>query len=206
MFKYKKAVQVLNFFARKAAEEKISLYKTDALKLIYFADKKHLRESLRTITGDNYTAKQMGPVARDACDLIEAQANNTEQESETIRYANEFINTEKKWWSRGKEKGMLITSKKEVDRKIFSESDIDALEFIWNALKKHLPNLWKETHKYPEGKKAEGGKPWTEIKEEELFSSIENDPLGNQTPEEIKTAKELYQERQIAKMAFGATN
>ena len=205
MFKYKKAVQTLNFFARKAEEAGVPLYKTDALKLVYFSDKKHLRESLRTITGDRYTAKQMGPVALDTCDLIEAQAEKVEQESATIRYANEFIGSEKRRWVRNRG-GIQITSRKAVDREVFSKSDLQILDFVWNALKEHLPNIWQETHNYPEGQKAEGNKPWAEIKEEELFSTAENDILGTQSPQEMQTAKELYQERQMAKIAFGATN
>lgn len=206
MFQYKKAVQVLNFFARKAAEEEVSLYKTNMLKLVYFADKKHLRESLRTITSDSYIAKQMGPVARDTCSLIEAQASAKEQESETVRYANTFItSSEEKWWPLHRKRGIKITSKEKVDENVLSVSDIETLTFVWNTFREDLLGLWKQTHLYPEGKKAEDGKAWAEIEEKELFSTIENDPLGEQTAEEIKNAEELYQERKEAKMAFGIT-
>lgn len=205
MFNHRKAVQALNFFAIKAREESVPLYKTNALKLIFFADKKHLRDALRTVTGDTYTAKQMGPVAKNVCDLIEAQTDRMEQESEGVKYANEFINAKKPFFN---DKKIKITSKREVDEKVLSQSDISALNFVWNAFKNIVKSretdLWKETHKYPEGERfRENNNQWTEIQEEDMFSTIENDPLGETDP---KLSKELYQENQKAKTAFGAVN
>ena len=144
-------------------------------------------------------------MARDTCALIETQAGTTEQESETVQYANTFIISEEKWRPWNRKKGVKIMSKKEVDEKVLSASDIETLTFIWSVCKADLRDLWKKTHLYPEGKKAEGGRAWAEIKEEELFSTIENDPLGEQTVAEIKNAEELYRERKEAKMAFGVT-
>lgn len=205
MFKYKKTVQALNFFARKAKEDGKKLYKTNALKLLFFADKKHLRDYLRTITGDRYTAMQMGPVAMNAKELIETQQKGEETEAEDIQYANEYIASTSPAWIWNQKSGIEITSKKEVNERSLSETDREILNFIWNTYKKYLQpgkeELWEKTHDYPEGRKfEENNNTWTEIKEEELFSSIPNDPLGE---DDTDDAKELYQEKEEARKAFG---
>ena len=204
MFQYKKSVQALNFFAIKAEEDGVGLYKTNALKLIYLADKKHLRERLRTITGDNYKAMQMGPVANNTRDLIETQADDMEEESENIRYANEFIESKRETIDNKK---IIITSKKDVDETVLSKTDIDALNNVWDTFKDIMSsrgkNLWEETHKYPEGIKFEERGIWTPIKEEELFSTTENDPLGEFSEESAELAKKIYQENKEAERALG---
>ena len=204
MFTYKKAIQTLNFFARKAEEEDKDLHKTNAIKLIYFADKKHLRNHLRTITGDTYEAKQMGPVAQNTLELIETQRNGEETEAEEMQYANTYItSTEPEWSKKEKKKVIEIKSKKEVDEKQLAKTDLETLTFIWKTYKEHIKpaeKLWEETHRYPEGAKFKKEKKWGPIQEEEMFSSIENDPLGE---EDTAEAKELYLEQKEAAKAFG---
>ena len=56
---YKKATQALNFFALKK-DGKIN--KMKAIKLIYLADRLHLRKYGRPIVGDIYWAMKLGPV------------------------------------------------------------------------------------------------------------------------------------------------
>src|SRR3990167_7093267 len=56
---YKKATQALNFFAQKK-DGKIN--KMKAIKLIYLADRLHLRKYGRPIVGDAYWAMKLGPV------------------------------------------------------------------------------------------------------------------------------------------------
>ena len=157
---------MLNFFAKKAEDFNVRLYKTNALKLVYFADKKHLRDYLRTISGDSYTVKQMGPVANHVCDLIEAQAKGEEERSEDVQYANEFLVLKKKHFFNN---GISITAKKETDKKYLSETDIFVLNFVWDAYKSFLQSretpLWKETHRYPEGKKFEVSGMWETMEE-----------------------------------------
>lgn len=50
-FSHRKATQALNFFARKAPGHSIN--KMKALKLVYFADRYHLRKYGRPVVGDN---------------------------------------------------------------------------------------------------------------------------------------------------------
>lgn len=59
-FAYKKAAQTLNYFAIKNGGE---IDKLHALKLVFFADRYHLRKYGRPITNDQYWAMRFGPVA-----------------------------------------------------------------------------------------------------------------------------------------------
>src|SRR5438105_15508174 len=67
-FSHRKATQALNFFAR---QEGGSINKMKALKLVYFADRYHLRRFGRPVVGDEYHAMNYGPVASGTKDLAE---------------------------------------------------------------------------------------------------------------------------------------
>ncbi|MCB1234479.1 MAG: SocA family protein, partial [Verrucomicrobiae bacterium] len=67
-FAHRKATQALNFFARK---ETGRINKLKALKLVFFADRCHLRRYGRPITNDRYLAMNYGPVASSCKDLAE---------------------------------------------------------------------------------------------------------------------------------------
>ena len=67
-FAYKKATQALNFFAIENGGE---IEKLHALKLIFFADRYHLRKYGRPITNDQYWAMRLGPVPSGTKDLFE---------------------------------------------------------------------------------------------------------------------------------------
>ena len=60
MFSYKKSVEILAWLLRKynGAASKILL-----IKLLFFADKYHLRKYGRTVSSDEYRAMNFGPVA-----------------------------------------------------------------------------------------------------------------------------------------------
>ncbi len=59
-----KALEVLLYVSKKAS----NMY--NALKVLYFADKKHLERYGRLIYGDNYVAMRRGPVPSFAYDLV----------------------------------------------------------------------------------------------------------------------------------------
>lgn len=218
MFKYKKAVQVLNYFAKQAEEEGITLHKTNALKLMYLADKKHLIEStIRTITGDSYKAKSMGPVASTTFDIIETivQEREGENEGNDTKYAKQYLNIDydKNVPQRKKaSKSISIKSKKDIDPKILSQSDLMALEEVWKIfgkMAKDSNKLWQETHKYPEGNQFENmDRSQQPIHTRDLISSTiegEDDLLTDINEEEIKERKEIYKERSIPHEAIGST-
>jgi len=135
-FDYMKATQALNYFALK---EGGCISRLKALKLIYFADRYHLRKYGRFITDDIYFAMRLGPVASNTADIAGATDFMGKDES---KYRSQFI--------AGKGKND-ITSLDSPDLMVFSESDIEALEFAWDSF--GCLDKWDAsdiTHDYPE--------------------------------------------------------
>jgi len=116
-----------------------------ALKLVYFADRYHLRKFGRPVVGDEYLAMNYGPVASGTKDLAEMSDFLGEEEE---RYAKRFI--------RPAESAITYTSVHDVDEKVLSESDREALEFAWTRFG-HVEKyrLAKLTHRYPDWKRHE---------------------------------------------------
>jgi uncharacterized phage-associated protein len=134
-FDYRKATQAVNFFALK---EGSTINKMKALKLIYLADRYHLRKYGRLITNDAYVAMRKGPVASGTRDIIEKTSYISPLQRD---YANLYLTPS----------GYNVKSKSSPDEKVFSDSDIEALEFSWKTfgrLEKY--ELAKITHEYPE--------------------------------------------------------
>ncbi len=141
-FSHRKATQALNFFARKAGR---SINKMKALKLVYFADRYHLRKYGRPVVGDEYVAMNYGPVASGTKDVAEMSDFLGEEEA---RYARKFIEPS--------QSGLAYSSVADMDEKVFSESDREALRFAWERfgrVEKYA--LSKLTHRYPDWKKHE---------------------------------------------------
>ena len=75
-FAYKKAAQAINCFAIQNGGE---IDKLHALKLVFFADRFHLRKYGRPITNDQYWAMRFGPVASGVKDLFELDSLSHEE-------------------------------------------------------------------------------------------------------------------------------
>ncbi len=136
IFNYKKATQALNYLAQ---QEGGKINKMKVLKLIYFADRYHLRKYGRLITNDNYLAMQYGPVPSSVKDIAESH----DFLDDTVKvYSLQFIQPIN---------NLVLESIAEVDRDILSESDLEALQFAWDNFG-HLTQfqLAKLTHSYPE--------------------------------------------------------
>jgi len=140
-YNYKKAVQVLNHYALKQGG---SINKMKALKLIYLADRYHLRKYGRLITNDTYFAMEYGPVPSAVKDIVERSIGLGKIES---KYSKKYIAQVGKYQFRSKES---------VDDSVFSQSDIEALGIIWEKYGHYDQfELAELTHKYPEWKKHE---------------------------------------------------
>lgn len=139
-FAHRKATQALNFFARKQGGK---MNKLKALKLVYFADRCHLRRYGRPITNDRYLAMNFGPVASSCKDLAEMSEFLGGDER---AYAQQFINPI----------GHDYVSLAEMDAGEFSQTDLEALEFAWQNYGRRDPfDLAEETHRFPEWKRHE---------------------------------------------------
>ncbi len=137
---HKKITQIINYFASKAGG-KIS--KLKVLKLIFLADRYHLRKYGRLVSNDNYVAMKLGPVPSTAMDIAEADSF---LEPNWKKYVVEYLKTHNS--------GMRIESIKPTNAEYFSESDLEALDFAWNTFG-HLTrwDISDFTHEYPEFKK-----------------------------------------------------
>lgn len=141
-FNLKKTTQAINFLAIKSGGQ---INKIKAIKLIYFADRFHLRKYGRPITNDEYWAMEWGPVnsnAKDIADMNEEYLGASERV-----YISQYIK---------KPASNFVKSIKEVDKKIFSKSDIEALTWSWDTFG-HFDGfaLSDISHEYPEWKKFE---------------------------------------------------
>jgi len=135
-FNYKKATQALDYFAEKAGG---TINRLKALKLVYFADRYHLRKYGRLITNDTYFAMDNGPVASGAKDLAE-ESDFTGREAQN--YASNYIEASARY---------DYVSKKPTDKAELSSSDLEALDYVWDKFggldEWGIVDL---THKYPE--------------------------------------------------------
>lgn len=140
-FSYKKATQALNYFARQNGGH---INKLKALKLLFFADRFHLRKYGRPITNDEYFAMNYGPVPSGSRDLVEDSDFRPEVEKV---YAGQFLNPKKRY---------EYSSVADVESFVFSQTDREALAFAWAQFGKfdqfQLADL---THQYPEWKRHE---------------------------------------------------
>lgn len=135
-FSHRKATQALNFFAQQAGG---TIHKLKALKLVYFADRYHLRRFGRPITGDEYLAMPYGPVASSVKDLAEMGEFLSEEERS---YGSQFIQPIE---------GHAYRSVAPVEERAFSESDRIALAWAWETFgRMERFALAKHTHLYPE--------------------------------------------------------
>ena len=135
-FNYRKTTQALGYLAEKSGGN-INIMK--ALKLIFFADRYHLRKYGRLITNDTYFAMDNGPVASGTKDLAE-ESSFTSREAQN--YASNYIEPFGKY---------DFVSKKPIDKAEFSSSDSEALAYAWDRFG-HLDEwgIVDLTHKYPE--------------------------------------------------------
>jgi uncharacterized phage-associated protein len=135
-FDYRKATQALNYFAR---QEGNRINKMKALKLVYFADRYHVRKYGRLVTNDNYYAMQHGPVPSASKDIAEA---NDYLNDKARNYSEQFIEPAGK---------LSLRSIRKVDRSVLSDSDMEALRFSWDSFGSYDQfELRDLTHDYPE--------------------------------------------------------
>ncbi|MBM4275979.1 MAG: DUF4065 domain-containing protein [Deltaproteobacteria bacterium] len=135
-FDLRKATQAINFLAIKNHGE---IDKIKVVKLIYFADRYHLRKYGRPITNDEYWAMEWGPVNSNVKDIADMSGFLGDMERE---YASQYIESLNQ---------NIIKSIQKVNNKVFSQTDIEALSWAWETFG-HLDGstLAKISHHYPE--------------------------------------------------------
>ena len=135
-FDYQKSTQALNYFAQ---QEGGQVNKMKVLKLLYFADRYHIRKYGRLITNDNYLAMKHGPVPSTSKDIAEA---NDYLDDEVKAYSLQFIEPLD---------NLVLRSLREPDNSVLSDSDREALRFAWDNFGHYDQfELRDLTHDYPE--------------------------------------------------------
>ena len=142
MAPHEKIVNALVYLARQSGQE--SLNKLKAIKLLYFADRYHIRKYGRAVTNDQYFGMKLGPVGSIAKDITEL--SDVFEDTE-LAYLKSFI-----------QRVGLHEFKvaRDFDRMAFSESDIEALNFsikYFSRFDKYA--LAELSHAYPEWQKYE---------------------------------------------------
>jgi len=192
-FNYKKAVQALVFFSSFNGN---TLNKMKAIKLIWLADRYHLRKYGRTITNDLYFALPFGPIPSTTRDILEFNnLNETER-----KYAEPYIQP---YYS------YHYKTIHEIDEKVFSKTDLEALKLIQENYG-HLNHfgLSDLSHTFPEWSKYQsafdsGISSRFEIKMEVFFENVDDGyGLFEDTEEDLALSKEMYSEYSDAYSIF----
>lgn len=140
MFDYKKAIQVINWFANKANGQ---IDKLKLMKLIFLADREHMRRYGRSICGGSYYGMELGPVHSEMKDIVD---QTDFIDPDILELTQQYFEQDRKTHK--------IRSLAPVDEREFSESDKKILEMVWNIFGKfdnsQLVNI---THEFPEWKR-----------------------------------------------------
>lgn len=196
---HEKATQALNYLA---GLEGGQINKMKALKLVFFADRYHLRKYGRPIVGDAYWAMGYGPVASMVMNIAENDSWLDECES---KYANRYLEPS--------QDRLFVRATAPFDAQVFSSSDIEALDYVWRHLG-HLDqfSLVQLSHAYPEWTKhreslRRGNCKRAPMEYADFFEDADqNDPIfaalavedlfaGVVSEEQKEVAKELAEER-----------
>ena len=144
----KKGTQALNYFI---CRKNGSINKMKAIKLVYLADRYHLRKYGRPIVGDFYWAMKYGPVGSTTLDIADLESKKLNTDS--LKYVKGFLIHPK-----GDIKKKNLQSRQEVDLDVFSQTDVEALEAVFKEFAdKDQFELAELTHEYPEWSKHKDG-------------------------------------------------
>jgi hypothetical protein len=183
-FKFKKAVQALNYFAQKEGG-KINYMK--AGKLVYLADRSHLRTFGRTITNDTYVAMKNGTVPSKTKDII---LKSAWFEKEILDYVNTFLSDPNNY---------SFSSLSEPDMSVFSKTDIrimnEIYEYYGNRDQYELSEYshhFPEWQRYAEELKLGLGKSFP-VNQNDFFENGLHDQPFSQSDELLSLSRKQFQ-------------
>lgn len=182
----RKIIQALNYFA--CYQPNRTLNKMKAYKLLWLADRYHLRQYGRPITDDNYYAIKLGPIPSDAKNLLDKKQTNLPiDQSDVETYIKVIDNYD-------------FASIKEPNLKVFSESDIEVMKLILTTYNdKDQFELSDYSHLFPEWLKhkekildnSQGNR--YKIVKTDFFKNIDDEyKLFNDSDELLKLTSEIY--------------
>lgn len=183
---YEVSVQAIDYLANMHKNSKFN--KLSMLKLLFFAERYHLRKYGRMITDDTFFAMPMGPVASGAKDILDNVGTLED------KYSHNLIKPITDY--------MYSSNKKltEDDYDCLSETDKESLRFAYETFG-YLSHsqLVNATHKYPEWKKFEREFALGETRRENIdindfFSDLisEDDPYKIISKEHVDLSREMF--------------
>lgn len=194
-FQYETATQALNYLAGKSGG---TLNKLKALKLIFFADRYHVRKYGRPVTGDEYLAMQYGPVASSVKDIAEMSSF---LDAKVAAYAKHFIKPVNKNFFR---------SVAAIDTEQLSQTDIEALDFAWSTFGSFGQFALAEiTHVYPEWKRHEAALKHVANVRMDYLDFLDDppadcDPCFSLTADDKEVVADMLKEKsEIARLMLG---
>lgn len=185
MFSKEATIQTIAYLVRTSGK---GFSKLILLKLIYLADRYHLRKYGRTILDDRYFAMQYGPVASGAKSVIEGGLRD--------EYALRFVRVEMKPHKPRDFQFVSAVGNEPLDG--LSETEIEALDASVNMWRT-CDNLVGFTHEFPEWKKHENelktGKTSVPMDYADFFEPCDDFEYCDADPELVEMSKEEYLER-----------
>lgn len=146
-FDWQKAIEAIDFIARH--KPKITQYYIG--KIMFFADREHLLDYGRPVTGDRYVAMEHGPVPSGVRDILKADSDFPDEILDTLNYHISIEHDGNK---------QMVSSNEKGDLNRLSGSD---QEYLLAALKeyssmsfKQLKNLSHEDSAYQKAWEADG--------------------------------------------------
>lgn len=181
-YNHKKAAQLINYFA---ASNQGAINKMKAFKLIWLVNRLHLRRYARTVTGDTHYAMEWGAVPSNTKNLIESKVDSQSIEKQ---YFDQYLSLN----------GHMITSVREVNAKVFSETDLEVADEIlknYNGLDQF--ELANYSHYFPEWKRFQeriekSGSSYKMDINDFFENYIDEKGLFNDKKEDLEIAKELF--------------
>ncbi|EDP73230.1 Panacea domain-containing protein [Hydrogenivirga sp. 128-5-R1-1] len=129
------------------------LGKTKLMKLIFFADKEHIKRYGRPIFFEFYVKDNMGPVPLKTYSIL-SSVNDLENEDfkDEVESLLQWLEVEEKDVNR-KFPMLTFKKKKEFDQSVFSKSEIEVLKDVFKKFKDYTAQQISEySHKLPEYK------------------------------------------------------
>jgi uncharacterized phage-associated protein len=189
----RKSTQALNYFAHKASSGAPirKLNKMKALKLLFFADRYHLRRFGRPVSDCSYFAMKHGPVASEAKNIAE---ESPRLDRPSRAYARRYLRRNDLYH---------FSTVAEVDQAVLSKTDREALDFAWQTFGHYSEFRLRDiTHHYPEWKRRaqalRAGHLRVAMKYSDFFSDPEPgyNPCYELSARERAAALDLFSDRQ----------
>ncbi len=207
-FAPEKLVQALVFFADSGVRD---LDKMKAAKLLFHADKYHLLTYGRPVIGDLYACMEYGPVPSASLNVMnDVIAHDSQYPPVGKELFAEYVTVDRFF-----RKHPVFRAKKKPDLDVFSESDIEALEFALKTCgSKSSWQLSQESHDQPAWKMAnEQRAPGSSVimdyrlffeghpEAADMLRFVEAQQEDRDVAEELATRRTTPAERELARAA-----